>query len=1801
MKMTNFTKMLLLVLSGLLGGLTTQAQDIFMSNATINNACGRNFFDSGGAGGNYADGNSGTQTLTLCPADINQAIKVNFTKFDVAPGDRLMAYAGKTVNANRVIGLDGNGDDVSDIISSSALPSSGAGAGIGASVSNSPGGGWLQVPSFCDNPDFAGCVTFRFTTNGDNVKGAGWEAQISCPVVAQSTVIDCRNNQFVNDIFIDEDCDRTEVQIPVPKFEICGNAIEATYSVDCNEVSGFGGTVTANGNGYITGNFPTGNFTVTVQGNPPAGVDASDFVCTYSFRVFPTGLGCNDLVRVSLGTGCTSTITPDLILEDPCEDASYEVVLPEAATNDPVVAAAQNLPLVVGETPSGFPIVDFSNVHCDTEYDVTIRRTVEVACGQDMVDICWGKIRIEDKIDPIFVDGPDVTAIYCYDKENILSKLNARRSNGTRVVGITGGTITGDVSGETYTIPGLTPEGDGLFEEVAENCSYEVTVSSWTSTPADCSLDNLGPYQCWNLDQLVLVNSISSIFTFYERTFTATDKCGNTDTYRQLVALVQPDIVAPVPQFKVDCDVDINPRELRQSWLDWVAEGKPAGDPRQFYASFIPNFDETHLDLPSAISYYGITLPPSAEGIVTDGSGDEIPADIEHAECGYVIDWQDGNVIETCGGGFKLFRDWTIYNWCDGHLELIDIIPQVIIAEPSTPRLESDLVHQVGGGGYYDCSANVTFQRPDVSGACVGFENSVQVTLEVNGERKTFNGTNPLTFNNVDIGQTTTVIIFASNGCQSLTEIGRKTITIVDNIPPVPVCERNHVVSLGLDCIAQVQAEVFDDGSYDNCGVINFKVARMDELANTENLASAANEDIFGEYVTFTSDDLTDCETNSTTIVLQVKDGRGNVNFCMVQTTVQDKIAPVCESQDFAFNCPDAIVDDLIAAKRSDNRTRALADLLFDGSLGGVPAAFDNCSEATIEVTNADFRFFDETCREGYITYEYRAVDQCGNRSPQCTGRIDVDPVINWAMTFPRDYEIDCTEGSGIELPPAATLSDILTNNGCDSWALEVQEYPFYAVADACYKIVREYNLINWCTWNPSNTEDAVVERPEDLILQDNRRVNLRYRDNNNNGVNDIDDDDDGDAYDVTDLIFDGDFVVVDFNDSPYGAVETYVEVSQFTGVVETYLSAQHYGNILYRQIIKVNDFTAPEITAGEESEFCGGGIEPTPGNPCTAEVDLRFNATDACTPADLLTVTYRLRPFGGTAVSDGFGQLVNLGDNEYAIRGNYPIGPEGTAEHIVVVTVEDGCGNTEVVEIPFTVKDCKAPTAYCKFGVSVDLMVDGTVELWATDFDAGSTDFCTPRDELTFTFADPTLYPDSVNRIFRCADDEIGTVPVDLFVQDKAGNVSFCQTFVNVQPNQPGTDCPDNGTATVAGAIQTEMTEPVQDVEMYLSGSMETMVTTSATGEYSLNELTLGNDYTVTPKKNNDLKNGVSTFDLVLISKHILDVEYLDSPYKMIAADVDNNKRISTFDMVLLRKVILELETSLENNQSWRFISRDYEFPNPNDPWADEFPEVVNINNLSQSAMQADFMAIKVGDVNYSAETNNLLGTEGRTTAGEMLLQVEDQRVAFGKTYEVAFTAADLDRIDGTQFTLNFNRNALELVDVEEGVLTTNHFNLTRAAEGTLTASWNGKANADDVLFTLVFLAKADAQLSELLSLSSEYLLAEAYTESGDLLDVALSFDESTVKATGFELYQNQPNPFKGETLIGFHLPKGSSATLTVHDISGKVLKLIRGDFAKGYNQITLNSRELPQAGVLYYSLSTDGHHATKKMIIIE
>lgn len=677
----------------------------------------------------------------------------------------------------------------------------------------------------------------------------------------------------------------------------------------------------------------------------------------------------------------------------------------------------------------------------------------------------------------------------------------------------------------------------------------------------------------------------------------------------------------------------------------------------------------------------------------------------------------------------------------------------------------------------------------------------------------------------------------------------------------------------------------------------------------------------------------------------------------------------------------------------------------------------------------------------------------------------------------------------------------------------------------------------------------------------------------------------------------------------------------------------------MYTQYIFVHDVDAPVVTVVvNEKTFSKANCVSTQKITITA-TDLcaaREIQTQPSAPGGTSGVAIErviLVPQGGSPINIVTGNDitgVNLGDvvttnlldgdnkgtNSWVYNGTNL--PDGT--HELRVVVRDDCGNlSKQSSTYFTVGDDIGTAPICINGLSTNLLPDVTggtlsANIWATDFMASNVYDCNGQGtntdpdnsklkEITapenyFVYKDSNKdgkidatdaglttvggqvvpnNPGQANRSINitCADltsftgnPPAGTqsVLIRVYTRDGRGNWAWCETFVSVDN---ATACAGGAatSAAVAGAITTESNLNVEGVEVNLSGKAAMTYMTNAQGQFSFNGLAKGYDYTVTPQLDKNYLNGVSTFDLVLITKHILGVQPLNSAYKLIAADVNNSKSVTTLDLIQLRKLVLNIDTKFANNTSWRFVDASFRFPNAANPWATQFPEVANLNDLAVDA-RANFIAVKVGDVN-----GNAVASASARTAGTFNLNVEDQELKAGNEYRVAISG-ELSSIEGMQFTMNYNNKMVELVNIEYGVAKEEHFGVF-TKEGVITASWNGNAS-NGVIATLVFRASANANLSEVLNLNSRYTAAEAYNRAGEQLGVALNFAGAQSKVAGFELKQNTPNPFAGETVIGFNLPAAGEATLTIQDVTGRTLRVVRGQYAEGYNQVTLKSADL-------------------------
>ncbi len=466
-------------------------------------------------------------------------------------------------------------------------------------------------------------------------------------------------------------------------------------------------------------------------------------------------------------------------------------------------------------------------------------------------------------------------------------------------------------------------------------------------------------------------------------------------------------------------------------------------------------------------------------------------------------------------------------------------------------------------------------------------------------------------------------------------------------------------------------------------------------------------------------------------------------------------------------------------------------------------------------------------------------------------------------------------------------------------------------------------------------------------------------------------------------------------------------------------------------------------------------------------------------------------------------------------------------------------------------------------------------------------------------------FYYENDPALSQAEKDEIkNTKLVDVIVRNTGITLMQDNVFESMPHDSINTCHALSDFADLTGTVATESGQVINNVDIIAGNST---FTTDANGQYFYTSIATCQDYSVFPYKNDNHSNGVSTIDLVNIQKHILGIETLDSPYKIIAADANDSNTITASDLIDLRRLILTIYSELPNNTSWRFVDSHYAFVDPTNPFGEYFPEQASVSMIADD-MALDFVGIKIGDVTGNA--NPALFQANQTRNGRTLtLTTDDATLTKGAEHTLTLTTADIKNILGYQFTLNFDKEALEVLDIVpvlEGLDVSNFAVL--ANKGAITTSWNGIAAIDFTedmpLFHIKFKAKNVTKLSEAITINSRLTNAEAYADGTqiELMDIELAFNaEHSETVSTFELYQNQPNPFKGATVIGFNLPENADIELTVFDIAGKQIATQNGTYAKGYNELSIDAANLPTTGILYYQISTDFGTLTKKMLLVE
>jgi len=576
--------------------------------------------------------------------------------------------------------------------------------------------------------------------------------------------------------------------------------------------------------------------------------------------------------------------------------------------------------------------------------------------------------------------------------------------------------------------------------------------------------------------------------------------------------------------------------------------------------------------------------------------------------------------------------------------------------------------------------------------------------------------------------------------------------------------------------------------------------------------------------------------------------------------------------------------------------------------------------------------------------------------------------------------------------------------------------------------------------------------------------------------------------------------------------------------------------------------------------------------------------------------------------------------------------------------TVEDKCGNRAFCTHYIDVVESKKPTPYCISSLTTAVMnSNGTIGIWAKDYDKGAFDNCTPQNELWFTFYGATPVESLIDEehyfigygepasksdyeagyaqiwkplsktsgiLFDCDDIPNGIsqeVTVEVWVTDLAGNQDYCTVTLILQDN--ANFCIDGNPEQIAinGKVL-QGTKAFKGANITLGSNVfeqNRNTNSDANGTYNFPGLPKSKNYTVSISDNRDILNGVSTLDLVIIQRHILALEELNDPKKIIAADVDNNTKVTAADLVALRKNILGLTNEFPNDQkSWRFVTANHVFSNPSNPFP--FTEKYAFDHLTSNKISQNFFAIKIGDINNSASINATESVTEPRSKNLMVLETETVDAKAGDDIIVPVYANTFDDVFGYQFTIRFDESAFTFTGVNGESLPINdsNFGFNRTDKGIITTSWNNdnavSLSNGQKLFTMRFKAKKDIKTDHVISINSEVTPAVAYDSNYNAMGVSLTKRSDNTPSI-FDLKQNIPNPFHDQTLIAFTLGEAGAATITITDITGKMVKVIKGQYTKGEHSILLNKNELGTSGVLMYKIESGKYTDTKKMIIIE
>jgi hypothetical protein len=1005
-------------------------------------------------------------------------------------------------------------------------------------------------------------------------------------------------------------------------------------------------------------------------------------------------------------------------------------------------------------------------------------------------------------------------------------------------------------------------------------------------------------------------------------------------------------------------------------------------------------------------------------------------------------------------------------------------------------------------------------------------------------------------FNCTNLGSNT--VVFTATDASSNSATCSAIVTIEDKINPSVFC-KSATIQLNNTGNATLSIAQIDNNSTDNCGITSSVLSKT--AFNCTNLGS--------NTVVFTA---TDASNNSAT--------------CSAIVTVEDKIAPT-------ITCPQNLVVELGSGE-------------CQRVINFAATATDNCTASPIVVQLAGLQS-GESFRIGTFNTGFKATD-ASNNSASCTLTITVkEHPSTGSMVCLTQIHVTIDPNCHTRILPSFMLNG--DNYGCfENYSVQLLTLGGTVLPDdyissnhigsTLRAVITDNKSGNRCggTLTVFDLTAPTIQAPLDIA------VNCDLVNANGTPLSNVS----GEPYIISECALPTSFYYTDnvinlncssFSLTPPSGFPTDLgyqpSLAQYAKriVIRTFHVSDRYNNSTTstRQVIYVRAIGLGTITV-----------------PSTLNLTCSSTRTE---PTDTIINGVTIRGTGFPT----FPNNRSITDSYCSINSNFKdIRTQNAANNTLTIqrtwTLSSGCFNEiRTLVQTITVRD-NPPTITLHQNKVFQIPVTHIVTVNVNDLISSLSDDCTTNGKIIYGLrivGTGTGFPTATSLNFNC--NQIGAYTVEVWVKDEGRNIVTQTTTVSISAD--GSKCP-----TLSGMINREDMLPVPANVMLYNATNDSINSTIG-ASYVFKDLFLDSRLRVMPTRpNTDWVNGVTVFDVALMSRHILGIELLSTPYRLISADVNHSNDIDAVDMLLIRRLVLRAIPAIPNNNSWRFVLKNFTFNELTNPFASDFPESLFVPSLTNSIQNGDFVAIKIGDVNLSAGSVIL-----RNGIKPFILSVDDKVLEKNKTYQIPIKIAPYqqeyvgNRISALQFALSIDKNAADIAHITNGDLPNCHEDNTAIfkKEGIVTAAWNSNQQFIEtdsfIIFNLTIKPKENIRLSQILSINPTFTEGVAYDEAGNGARVKLDFGNTYKPAEQPILLANRPNPFTDETTISFVLPEEGAAKLTVNDLLGRVLMSTEKAFSKGLNEVVFSSKIHPSvsSGILIVRLQT-AHGLLEQKIVL-